>query len=1192
MTRVSKISFLILVALIVVFGFAAAALADGRVIQNDPDNPIKFSIDAAIADGSTSTSDLYIGTVGSYLGAKADGSTPVFQEGFGKSPYDILIMNDKVGIVLAIGTPDPWGYPGGSVLDAGRVVSLPAGATDLKGATFGPDTVLTVQFLFNTWDAWAPANTGIVYCDLVKYDFAAKAIDDVKGVPAVQVKRKFAVPYNDGGVSVARDLDVISYYSIPADEEYAYMFDTVVNNGVAFSKECANEVSLSNKGGDGIDTKTVAALDAANTYNWVADKAGEPTRAFSTTIISPGDNPGSDGRLHPLESFTGARGYRELAFADPGYIVGEKRAYESYLMIDDECSWQGVIDFYAAYNHLDTFRVAGDVTDQAGAPVAYPVVVIYRGTTLYGWVMGDKAGHYTVDLPDESAAEPYHLQVEKSGTTAGPASSDFTAATIPAGAMDLKAGDYLVPVKFHFRDQSGDAVWGRVSVGTTPTIAFTGQTFFFSDNEPDGSVSKGEVTALVKPGDYSARCYGEGFGFYSYTTSTSTYSETLTGNTAVDTDRTVTIQKTLSAPVDWFGIDNHHHGVRSDAFSPPEVVAKAQTTAGLEVLTLDDHEYVVDNIRVYDWARKMGVTGYMPSEEVTPSWAHFDVMPLTKAAYARFLDRDQKNGIVNTNASLQGIIDDGHNAGVAIGANHPNSSYGLFLADDNKTVPGGMTDDFDGIEAQFRTNTLGEAMSYWTAYTTGGSHRGVAVKRPHYIYASTDIHDSGGGTGSGGRRSYVFVKDGAEQSASDFEGFSLDFARSQAAGHSFSSSGVFITPTSGKMYGNTYRADATGTFSASFKVSALNPITNIYVFGSTGTGTGTAPFAMNNLVSQTTYAGDELSTSKDFTLTVNDVSGKQWYAIAAVSSDNKQAFTNPIWVNGPDVTTPVTITDLHAIITPPDVPVAGRVLEQPPTAVLTTTPWCGFRLADWELVKGEFGSVAENNVEYVFTLTFHAPKGYVFDPALSTAGNFGRKVSEDGARLIYRAIYTTEPPTTTVAGCPAGWVRGPVTLDFTAEPAPEGADVAYTEYRVDGGAWVKGTSVTIKRQGVTVVSYRSTDMRDNVEPAKTCTVRIDRVAPAVRGYGRPMARQGRLLRCQYKVTDALSAKVTAKLVVKRVHSKKSRSYDLGVKRTGRRLVTGVNCDLGAGTWAWRVKARDQAGNVGYGAWRYLVVYRR
>ena len=50
----------------------------GRVVQDDPDNPIKFSIDPAIADGSVSTSDLYIGTVGSYLGNRADGKTPVF----------------------------------------------------------------------------------------------------------------------------------------------------------------------------------------------------------------------------------------------------------------------------------------------------------------------------------------------------------------------------------------------------------------------------------------------------------------------------------------------------------------------------------------------------------------------------------------------------------------------------------------------------------------------------------------------------------------------------------------------------------------------------------------------------------------------------------------------------------------------------------------------------------------------------------------------------------------------------------------------------------------------------------------------------------------------------------------------------------------------------------------------------------
>ena len=270
------------------------------------------------------------------------------------------------------------------------------------------------------------------------------------------------------------------------------------------------------------------------------------------------------------------------------------------------------------------------------------------------------------------------------------------------------------------------------------------------------------MTALVKPGAYSATCYGEGFGFYSYTSATNTYNQLVTGNTSTDTDRTVIIQKTLSAPKDWFSIDNHHHGTRADAFSPAEVVAKAQTTAGLEVLTLDDHEYVVDNMPRVQLGQEDGGDGYMPSEEVTPSWAHFDVMPMTKAAYARFLDRDQQNRIVNTNAALQGIIDDGHNAGVAIGANHPNSGYGLFLADDNKTVPGGMTDDFDGIEAHgsgTRRTDLGEAMSYWNAYLTGGSYRGVAVtaaalhlrehRHPRLREAAAT---------SGARRSYVYVE--------------------------------------------------------------------------------------------------------------------------------------------------------------------------------------------------------------------------------------------------------------------------------------------------------------------------------------------------------------------------------------------------------------------------------------------------
>ena len=105
---------------------------------------------------------------------------------------------------------------------------------------------------------------------------------------------------------------MISYYSIAPDKDYAYWFDTIHNNGVGFSSSADNEVVISNKGGVGVDTKTVAALTAANTYNWVADDTGQPESQFSTTVISPGINPGSDGRTHPFTGFTGARGYRDL----------------------------------------------------------------------------------------------------------------------------------------------------------------------------------------------------------------------------------------------------------------------------------------------------------------------------------------------------------------------------------------------------------------------------------------------------------------------------------------------------------------------------------------------------------------------------------------------------------------------------------------------------------------------------------------------------------------------------------------------------------------------------------------------------------------------------------------------------------------------------------------------------------------
>jgi hypothetical protein len=158
---------------------------------------------------------------------------------------------------------------------------------------------------------------------------------------------------------------------------------------------------------------------------------------------------------------------------------------------------------------------------------------------------------------------------------------------------------------------------------------------------------------------------------------------------------------------------------------------------------------------------------------------------------------------------------------------------------------------------------------------------------------------------------------------------------------------------------------------------------------------------MGNLVSQTTYTGTDLSTSKSFTLSLTGVSGKQWYAIAAATGTKQYAFTNPIWVNGPDVSRCMTITDIHEVITYPVAPVAGSSIELPPTAILTTTPWTGFLLADWIVSPGCGHARAGRHATYIYTLTFTAPAGTRFARELSQPEN-GRKVSCDGRHLVYR----------------------------------------------------------------------------------------------------------------------------------------------------------------------------------------------
>jgi len=98
-------------------------------------------------------------------------------------------------------------------------------------------------------------------------------------------------------------------------------------------------------------------------------------------------------------------------------------------------------------------------------------------------------------------------------------------------------------------------------------------------------------------------------------------------------------------------------------------------------------------------------------------------------------------------------------------------------------------------------------------------------------------------------------------------------------------------------------------------------------------------------------------------------------------------------------------------------------------------------------------------------------------------------------------VNDTTPPVTTDDAL-TGWQTGPVTVHLTPTDSGSGMSggSAQTEYRIDGGPWKTGTSVTLraairhKRPGLAagdhLVEYRSIDNAGNTESIKSCTLTL------------------------------------------------------------------------------------------------------
>jgi hypothetical protein len=208
---------------------------------------------------------------------------------------------------------------------------------------------------------------------------------------------------------------------------------------------------------------------------------------------------------------------------------------------------------------------------------------------------------------------------------------------------------------------------------------------------------------------------------------------------------------------------------------------------------------------------------------------------------------------------------------------------------------------------------------------------------------------------------------------------------------------------------------------------------------------------------------------------------------------------------------------------------------------------------------------------------------------VTTAGGAG--TSAASFTVTVHPPTDTTPPVTSVSGDDASWHSTPVTVSFSAsDPAPNASGVAYTEYRVDGGVWTRGTQVVVPAppdvKVTHTVGYRSVDNAGNLEAEKSCQVKIDTSLPAdtvgpVCVAQNVTVKRGKICKILFKVYDALSAQVTTDLAITTksgvVKKRWAWGYALSNGAAGWRSVK-YTCPLAKGTYRIVVTGKDLAGN--------------
>ncbi len=249
-------------------------------------------------------------------------------------------------------------------------------------------------------------------------------------------------------------------------------------------------------------------------------------------------------------------------------------------------------------------------------------------------------------------------------------------------------------------------------------------------------------------------------------------------------------------------------------------------------------------------------------------------------------------------------------------------------------------------------------------------------------------------------------------------------------------------------------------------------------------------------------ATDATSGIQSVAFQVSPTTANTW---TTVDSDSSSPYAGT-WTTSPaddgvyDVR--VFVTD-RAGNTTTDILTGIRVDNTPPTASLDDPGAFRSGTITLSMTAGDGGSGVNATATH-----FEARKGaaaYATVPTswTPTDGDWDvRAVVEDNAGNVtttgVRNVVVDNTAPVTSDDAPATWSNSPVAVTLTGADPQSG--IASTEYRVDGGAWTPGTSLTVPAPAATehvyAIDYRSTNGAAVTETIRSTAVRIDTRAPA------------------------------------------------------------------------------------------------